>query len=203
MAIALLLGVSIALVVFGMIHHYDRSQAELMLAVERLSERVDTLDANRGGPTSLRHRRSQDAGGDRGSAGSAGIRKGLLGESESLLPDAPGAPAADPNAVARELDVLHARDKADPVSGHKAEAQLEAFAAEPALLANKLIPSALQTDCRSSRCRMVAKFPRRGDAEDWAIMLTTLSGSVLSYAKIVQVPMPDGSAEVRIYGARR
>lgn len=70
------------------------------------------------------------------------------------------------------------------------------------MLASQLIPSALQTDCRLTQCRIVAAFPRRGDAEDRAVMLTTLSGSVLRYAKIVQIPRPDGSAEVRIYGAR-
>lgn len=200
-AIGSLLGISLALAVWGLARHYDRSQAQLLLAVAHLSDRVDALDANRSDTPSLRQRRDQVSGGHGGGAASAGMRKGLLGE--GLLPDAPGAPTVDPNAIARELDGLHVRDQADPGSGHKAEAQLEAFAAEPALVANKLIPSELQTDCRSSRCRMVAKFPRRGDAEDWAIMLTTLSGSVLSYARIVQLPMPDGSAEVRIYGARR
>lgn len=183
----------------------DDAQTRALLAA--LTARIEAVESHSGAPRlPADFRRDLHAMRGMPPSGNGLTRapgRGLLGETESSLSSEPGARPVDPNEVAQELDALHKRDKADPAGGAAVAGRLEAFAAEPALVESKLIPSELQTDCRATRCRIAARFPRAGDAEDWATMLTTLSASQLSYARIVQIPRGDGSAEVRIYGARR
>lgn len=205
-ALALLLAAGIAGVLW-LDGRRKAGEAQTRALLEALTARIEAVESRSGAPRlPAEIRRDLEAMRGMPPSGNGLTRapgRGLLGETEASVAGEAGARPVDPNAVAQELDALHRRDKADPGGGAAVAGRLEAFAAEPALVESKLIPSELQTDCRATRCRIAARFPRAGDAEDWATMLTTLSASQLSYARIVQIPRGDGSAEVRIYGARR
>lgn len=202
--------IAVVAVVAGTAIALDRrranEQAETTRMFVQLSARLEALEHGRNRPklpALLRrdlHDMEKSPPSGNGLARVAG--RGLLGESGPALGDAGDEHSIDPRTIASELDALHARDPYDR-AGTAVEARIEAFAAEPALIQSKLVPNALQTSCRATRCRIAASFRRAGDAQDWATMLTTLSASQLSYARIVEIPQPDGSAEVRIYGARR
>jgi hypothetical protein len=75
--------------------------------------------------------------------------------------------------------------------------------ASGALARTGMSPEGVQTDCRSSTCRVTATFPDAQSAQDWATMYTAMTGSTFQSARFVTVPTPDGGIEVRIYGTRR
>jgi hypothetical protein len=66
-----------------------------------------------------------------------------------------------------------------------------------------LKPQDFDTDCRSSTCRISARFAESPDAESWATMMVTEMAGTISQARMAVTQLPDGSSEVRIYGARQ
>jgi hypothetical protein len=102
-----------------------------------------------------------------------------------------------------ELDHAHTTEPVDVSWSASSEADILSAAIEPVMLESGLQPKGIATDCRSNTCRISARFAESGDAQSWAGMLITQLGGTLSQVKMTVLPLPDGSSEVRIYGARK
>ena len=97
-------------------------------------------------------------------------------------------------------------EAAEPVDAAwklRSESEMTAIATSQDLKASGIAPTTYSNDCRSSTCRITATFQSSGDAEDWGMMLTTMSGSTLRQARPMVINNPDGTFELRVYVARK
>ncbi len=118
--------------------------------------------------------------------------------------------ASDPVTKQRVLDAemaqlerKHAAEPVDATWKMRSESEMTAIATSQDLKASGIAPTSYSNDCRSRTCRIEASFKSSGDAEDWAMMLTTMSGSTLRQTRQVVTHNPDGTFELRVYGARK
>lgn len=105
--------------------------------------------------------------------------------------------------LARELEEAHTRQPVDAAWKGAAETSMQAIRDGEALKGTGFSPAEFRTDCRSRSCRISATFDSAVDAQDWATMFTTMTGSDFRSARYVAVPTADGRTEIRIYGNRR
>lgn len=110
--------------------------------------------------------------------------------------------AADRERELQALEAQFARDAADPVKGNQVERSLEQTVSGETMASTGIKPDEVAIDCKRNGCRVVADFAKAGDAQDWAMFYLTAAAPNLSSARVVQIPRPDGSNEVRIYGVR-
>jgi hypothetical protein len=109
----------------------------------------------------------------------------------------------DRDRVITEMDRSHQAEPLDVGWSASSEADILSAAIEPVMVDSGFQPRDIATDCRSNTCRISARFAESGDAQNWAGMLITQMGGTLSQVKMTVLPQPDGSSEVRIYGARK
>jgi hypothetical protein len=105
-----------------------------------------------------------------------------------------------------EIAELERQHKAEPIDAAwklRSESGMTAIATSQDLKASGIAPTSYSNDCRSRTCRIAASFKSSGDAEDWAMMLTTMSGSTLRQTRHMVINNPDGTFELRVYGARK
>ena len=105
--------------------------------------------------------------------------------------------------LARSLEESHRKQPVDPAWKGATETSMQAIQEGEALKATGFSPQEFRSDCRSSSCRVSATFDSIADAQDWATMFTTMTGSDFRSARYVTVPTADGKTEIRIYGNRR
>jgi hypothetical protein len=102
-----------------------------------------------------------------------------------------------------ELESLHRAESVGADGKARAEAEMAAIATSHDLKASGIAPTAYRNDCRLATCRISADFKSNGEAEDWGMMLTTMSGSTLRRVRTMVINNPDGSFELHVYGARK
>lgn len=117
-----------------------------------------------------------------------------------------GDPVKKQQALAAEMAQLERQHAAEPVDAGwklRSESEMTAIATSQDLEASGIAPTSYSNDCRSRTCRIAASFKLSGDAEDWAMMLTTMSGSTLRQTRHMVISNPDGTYALRVYGARK
>jgi hypothetical protein len=113
------------------------------------------------------------------------------------------AKQADRDRIMGELDRQHLAEPIDAQWSAQSESAVQSASTQPVMIQSGLKPQGVSTDCRSTTCRISARFADSSDAESWAsILITQMSGTMLQ-AKTAVMPLPDGSSEVRIYGVRK
>ena len=105
--------------------------------------------------------------------------------------------------LGRDLERAHASQAVDAAWAGAAETSLRGIQEGDSLQSTGFEPQEFRSDCRTSSCRITATFDSAADAQDWATMFTTMTGSNFRSARYVTNPLPDGRTEVRIYGNRR
>jgi hypothetical protein len=111
--------------------------------------------------------------------------------------------SAERNRAVADLDSRHAAESIDPVWSASQEQNL-AMASESQVMSQAgFAPQDVDTDCRSSSCRISAHFDNSADARDWAERLLTQMAGTIGQARVAVLPQPDGRFEVRVYGSRR
>lgn len=110
---------------------------------------------------------------------------------------------ADGVRLMAEIDRLHRAEPIDAAWSAQAETTVLSTTTQPLVVQSGLKPQDIATDCRSSTCRISARFAEPTDAQSWATMMITEMAGTMSQAKMAVVTLPDGSSEVRIYGARK
>ena len=164
-------------------------------AIAQLNERLAALEQAPAGPRPRPVAPPLVAGGADASPGGLGGR-----EDE---PQTPEQIAAERERQLRELEARFARDVPDPVTGPETENFLVETISGETMAGTGLRPSNVDIACKQASCRIVGSFDRMGDAQDWGLFyITAAGGDVLSQARMVFVPKPDGRYEVRIYSNR-
>lgn len=110
---------------------------------------------------------------------------------------------AESKRLMAEIDRQHNVESIDAAWSAQAETAVLSTSINPLMSQSGLKPQDFDTDCRSSTCRISAKFAQSADAESWAMMMVTEMAGTISQARMAVTQMPDGSSEVRIYGARK
>lgn len=105
--------------------------------------------------------------------------------------------------LARNLEEAHRKEPVDAAWKGAAETSMRSISEGEALKSTGFGPAEFRSDCRSRSCRISATFDNTADAQDWATMFTTMTGSDFRSARYVTVPTADGRTEIRIYGNRR
>lgn len=105
--------------------------------------------------------------------------------------------------LGRDLENAHSRQPVDAAWKGAAETSMRNIQEGDALKSTGFTPQDFRSDCRSQSCRISATFDSAVDAQDWATMFTTMTGSDFRSARYVTVPTADGKIEIRIYGNRR
>jgi hypothetical protein len=113
------------------------------------------------------------------------------------------AEQADSVRLMAEIDRLHKAEPVDAAWSAQSETAVLSTTTQPLLAQSGLKPQDLATDCRSSTCRISARFAQSTDAESWAQMMVTEMAGTMSQARMAVVQLPDGSSEVHIYGVRK
>ncbi len=105
----------------------------------------------------------------------------------------------------KNLDAMEAKfsqDAPDPVRGARIEHALGQAVSGDTMTSTGIAPDDVAIQCKRHSCRIVAKFKKAGDAEDWAIFYLTAAGQNLARSRIAQSRQSDGMTEVRIYAER-
>lgn len=105
--------------------------------------------------------------------------------------------------LGRDLEKAHVSQPVDAAWKGAAETSMRNIQEGDALKSTGFTPQDFRSDCRSRSCRISATFDTAVDAQDWATMFTTMTGSDFRSARYVTVPTADGKTEIRIYGNRR
>lgn len=165
--------------------------------LQRIAERLDRLEERDAG--TLRPRGDASMGAAPGMVSGADRMASMMEERQRT----PAELEAERDRQYRELEAQFARDAADPVGGGKTEATLEKTLADEAMASTGLEPKDVDIACKKNSCRITGSFAKRGDAEDWGLFyITAAGGNVLSRTRMVYMPQPDGSVQVRIYSER-
>ena len=117
-------------------------------------------------------------------------------------PDVQKAQAQQQNDAQRKrLEVVFAGQGAAP-RNDPAPAALEAAFAYPGVLDAAELPLDEDVQCRARMCLVRARFGPYADGSDWATRVLMEVAATLPDARLVSVPLPGGSTELRIYAAR-
>lgn len=176
----------------------DRASAD-EAALQRLEQRLEALEGPAGGTPVPAPR--MPMGGPMGTpmpAPGAGSEASALGDAQT-----PEQAAAQRERELRELEARFEADTPDPVGGARVERTLVETISGEAMASTGLRPQNVDIACKQASCRVVGSFDRMGDAQDWGLFYITAAGSdVIAQARMVLVPRPDGTFEVRIYSDR-
>lgn len=149
-----------------------------------------------------------DAGSNR--FGMPGQGTGLnSADAQSLLSGRPQTAADRAKVLAErdrqmaEFERSHRAEPVDAAWASQAQTNLDEIVVSEAIVASGIKPAEYAADCRSATCRISAEFKSSGDAEDWGTFFLASSGKTIRQAKMTILQNPDGTSEVRIYGARR
>jgi hypothetical protein len=113
------------------------------------------------------------------------------------------AEQANRDRLVAELDRQHKAESIDTAWSAQSETAILSTSIDPLMSQSGLMPKDLSADCRSSTCRISARFAESTDAQSWATMMVTQMAGTMSQARMAVMQLPDGSSEVRIYGARK
>lgn len=102
-----------------------------------------------------------------------------------------------------ELEAQHRAEPVDAAWAARTEHALADIAGSDVMTSTGIGARDYAADCRSSTCRISASFKSASDAQDWGTFFVTGTGDVIRQARLMIVPGPDGTAEVRVYGVRR
>lgn len=105
--------------------------------------------------------------------------------------------------LAKDLEAAHRREPVDAAWKGAAETSMSNIAKGEELKSTGFEPTDFRSDCRSRSCRISATFDNVTDAQDWATVFTTMTGSDFRSARYVTSTTADGKTEIRIYGNRR
>lgn len=130
----------------------------------------------------------------------------------ALTPE-PGMPSSTAADSAREeerrqrdLDALARTFKSEPVDASwsaATERHLSETMSSDIMIASEIVPDDLDVSCRSSLCRVKARFGKYNDAADWGMMLVTAAGDTFGKAMPTVTPGPDGQAYLEMYALRK
>ncbi len=101
------------------------------------------------------------------------------------------------------LEAQHRAESVDSAWASKAEQALSLTATSDVMASTRITPQGYTADCRAATCRISASFASSSDAQDWGTFFLTSSGAQIRQAKLMVVPGPNGTSEVRIFGALR
>jgi hypothetical protein len=105
-----------------------------------------------------------------------------------------------------ELDALartFTSEAVDVAWSASTERHLAATMSSDIMIASEIVPDDLDVKCRSSLCRVRARFGKYNDASDWGMMLVTAAGETFGRAMPVVTPGPDGHAYLEMYALRK
>ncbi|RNF85334.1 hypothetical protein [Montanilutibacter psychrotolerans] len=103
---------------------------------------------------------------------------------------------------AAQLDAAFRREPLDASWAMQAENALQAAARSDALIATGITPTAVDTQCRSRQCRVLARFKPGDDIEGWMSSYALSTATSMARAETVVRQLPDGSSELVIVGTR-
>lgn len=167
--------------------------------IERLQERLDAIDGG-AGKSSTSSRRSANVGSHpMPDAGVTNAAKAYAEEFRSMTPQQREAELKRRHA---QLQAQFEADSRDPAGSRPAITHLEDTVVGQDMASTGLVPQDISVDCRANLCRVAGEFAKAGDAEDWAMMYLSAAGGEIERAQTVQVPQPDGSTQIIIYGTR-
>jgi hypothetical protein len=84
----------------------------------------------------------------------------------------------------------------------QAEHALTGAASAEEIANANLVPTAFESRCRSRRCRIVARFATRDQAQEWAYYFMTRTAGTLRQVQFFIADAPGGGAEITLYGQR-
>lgn len=116
---------------------------------------------------------------------------------------APPETQAEHVRLVGELDGQHRAETVDAAWSAQSEIDILSASIQPVMTEAGLSAQDIAADCRSSTCRISARFAEAGDAQSWGNMLITQMAGSMSQARMAILPLPDGSSEIRIYGVRK
>lgn len=108
---------------------------------------------------------------------------------------------AQADAQRKRLEVVFAGQGAAPARD-AAPREIETAFEYPGVLDAAELPLAEDVQCRARMCLIRARFGPHADGSDWATRVLMEVATTLPDARIVSVPLPGGSTELRIYAAR-
>ncbi len=115
----------------------------------------------------------------------------------------PDREQAQTKAALEAMGQAFRSESADPAWAPQTERHLSKTMASDIMIASEIVPDQLDVSCRSSLCRVKARFVKYNDASDWGMMLVTAAGDRFSKAMPVVTPGPDGHAYLEMYAQRR
>lgn len=102
-----------------------------------------------------------------------------------------------------DLVQLYRSEKTNPAWAVAKERELLPLTQVAQIQQMNATPKQLDIDCKTSSCRIAAKFDTSGAANDWAAVFTASLGSSMPTGTVQQVTDPDGSITMEVYGAMR
>ncbi len=103
---------------------------------------------------------------------------------------------------AKELEAQFNADAPDP-NGRTAEFALEKTSTSQVMASTGIKAKDVDVACKMHGCRTVATLGSEGDAQDWGLFyITSAGGKQVGQSRMVFLPQPDGSTQVKIYSTR-
>ena len=107
------------------------------------------------------------------------------------------------NALRDKAAAEFAGERKDPAWARGKERELDAIAELPAITDVGADPKQLDIECRARSCKIDGLFDNMSHSEDWVLSYMSSVGNALPTAVVTQLPNPDGSIRVDIYGKAR
>ena len=121
---------------------------------------------------------------------------------EQPLAETPVERAIAEATLIQGLQRDYEREPREAAWATKAEHALTGAASAEEIVVAELVPEAFETRCRSQRCRIVARFPTRDQAQEWAYYYMTRTAGTLRQVQFFIADLPGGGAEITLYGQR-
>ena len=173
--------------------HASRQHDSDSAALRQLADRVATLEAARAAPS------------PRPSTPSTRpyppVRLARAAPALAPVPRDPALELAEQAQRGRELDAQFAAQPAAPRIDPVPQQVLAAFASD-GVLGAIAVPRTRNVACRAQACLIQGTFAAGDDAVDWTTRLMLEIGETLPDYRTVDVSLPDGGHEIRIYAAR-
>ena len=121
---------------------------------------------------------------------------------EQPLAETPVERAIAEATLIQDLQRDYEREPREAAWATQAEHALTGAASAEEIVVANLVPDAFETRCRSRRCRIVARFPTRDQAQEWAYYYMTRTAGTLRQVQFFIADAPGGGAEITLYGQR-
>ena len=175
-------------------------------SIAALESRMTTVEQRLSGPfstsdgitraddngMSLAHRSFQTASGIADDANSIGRARPT--QAETVQRD---------NARRARLDAAFRGEPVNRSWASKTEDALVDAASSDDVAKSGVMPAAIDTQCRSSRCRIITRFAAGSDVESWTSAYILNTAGTLGRLETVESRRPDGSIDLEIYGSRQ